>query len=348
MRKNVLKRRACCALLAAALCFSGCGVSDQGNYEVLGEVISGNTPAPEAYDFPATLRQLYPTSDCVVIAQIQNLAGKRADVLTVKALEGNFIAEDEIFEVDFSAGPLPSEGMIYLLFLQEEKGVLRAQTDEAGLIAVEGDQLIAQTGTSISLSQAMADIDKIQNFVYIPSYFTYYRELEELVSSSAMIFTGTVEELTEPEEMRFYVREAGLEEITTSSSVALTILPQEFLKGFAEGELQVILSDDMYVNTTIGSTLDQAAYSKENMPAFEVGMQYLFFLIESPAGKHGNYYLLVNPFQGYVPLFGEETLIPIPINAPFSYMQEMEELRMDVEAILSGEYSGVEYSSFDN
>ena len=120
------------------------------------------------------------------------------------------------------------------------------------------------------------------------------------------------------------------------------------MKGSEEDEIQVILSDDMYVNTTIESTLDQAAYSKDNMPALEEGMQYLFFLCESPAGKHGNYYLFINPFQGYVPLYGDETLIPIPINAPFSYMQEMDSIRMDVEAILNGDYYGIEYPSFGN
>jgi len=324
----------------------GCRTSSQGNYEVLGEVISENTPVPTAYDFPATLRQLYPTSDHVVIGQIQSLSGLRARILTVKVLEGSLISEDQVIDVLFPSELPAAEGEIYLLFLQDKSGTYQAQTDEAGLISVQDDQLVPESGSSISLAQAMADIDKIQNFVYIPSYFTYYRELEQLVRRASLVFTGTVQSLSEPREMRFYVREAGLEEITTSLSLSITISPDEFLKGSAEDEIRVILSDDMYVNTTIESTLDQAAYSKDNMPALEEGMQYLFFLIESPAGKHGNYHLFVNPFQGYVPLYGDETLIPIPINAPFSYMQEMDSIRMDVEAILNGEYHGVEYSSF--
>ena len=337
--------RLCALLAAAALLLGGCGVSGQDSYEVLGEVASNSAPQATAYDFPATLRQLYPTSDHVILGQVRSISGKTAQVLTVKVIEGTFLSEDDLVDVTFPEETKPELDEIYLLFLQEKDGKFQVQVDAAGLICVQEELLVLQSGSSISLTQALSDIDKIQNFVYIPSYFTYYRELDELVRGSSVVFTGTVISIGETKETRFYVREAGLEEITTSPSVSVGIAVQEFLKGSAAQQLQVILSDDMYANTTIESTFDQAAYSKENMPALEEGMQYLFFLVESPAGKHGSYYLFVNPFQGYVPLYSDETLIPIPINAPFSYMQDMESVRMDIAAILSGEYRSEEYDS---
>ena len=283
MRRNAGKTRLCALVTAGALLLGGCGVSEESSYEVLGEVASSTAQqTTPSYDFSATLRQLYPTSDHVLIGQVRSVSGTTAQVLTVKVIEGALISEDETVSVEFPDEYEPEENEIYLLFLQEENGKYEVQVDESGLISVQDDYLVPQTGSTISLTQALADIDKIQNFVYIPSYFTYYRELDELVLGSSLVLTGTVQSVSEPEKTRFYVREAGLEEITTSSSISATIEVQEVLKGTISGEIQVILSDDMYTNTTIESTFDQAAYSKENAPALEEGMQYLFFLVESP------------------------------------------------------------------
>lgn len=48
-----------------------------------------------------------------------------------------------------------------------------------------------------------------------------------------------------------------------------------------------------------------------------------------------------------MPLINNETLISIPINAPFSYIQTLEDVLYEVESVLGDEGGSVEYQPFE-
>ncbi len=328
-------KKAALALFCLAL-LSGCAAHASGDYEVLDQLPESSDALHGEFDFFATLRVLYPKSESVVIARMKNAGSDITTAVPICVLEGDSLFEDVEFSLSLPPDCLPEEGTAYFLFLDNDGGSYSALSDDSGLIRLEGDFLVSAGGAKVSLSQALSELDKMQSSVYIPSYFYYQKELESLVEDSSVICTATVTSIEELSDVKFYVREPGLEEITSVPATSISIKVEEFLKGETEASLRVILTDSMYRNTVLESTFDQPSYNKESLPQLAAGEKYLFFLMDSPAGKHGDYLLFINPYQGYVPLYGDDTLIAIPINAPFSYTQNLEEVRMDIEDIVLG------------
>lgn len=328
-----LKRIA--ALLLCLVLLSGCAGGSSTDYEVLGQLSSPDSSPEYEFDFSATLRLLYPESESVVIAFIKNVDVDSCTAVPVRVLEGDSIKEDAEFTLKLPEDALPEEGSAYFLFLSEEDGEYTALTDSNGLIKLDDETLVSESGATLSLTQALSELDKMQNFIYIPSYFYYQSELESLVEGCSLICIGTIESIEELSEVKFYVREPGLEEITSLPATSIVISVEECLMGESNGSASIVLSDAMYKNTVIDSSFEQPVYSQDSLPELQIGSRYLFFLMESPAGKHGAYKLFVNPYQGYVPLYNDDTLIAIPINAPFSYTQDLEDVRMDIEDIVS-------------
>lgn len=328
-------KKAALAVICLAL-LSGCAARTSGGYEVLDQMPQSSDASFGEFDFSATLRLLYPKSESVVIALLTSAGPYITTAVPVRVLEGDSLAEDLEFALSFPPECKPEEGAAYFLFLSSDEGGYSVLTDENGLIKLEDDFLVAEDDARISLAQALYELDKMQSYVYIPSYFYYQKELETLVDDASVICTGTVASIETLSDVQFYVREPGLEEITSVPATEVTIQVDELLKGEPQGTLRVILTDTMYRNTVLESTFDQPSYSKESLPELAKGGKYLFFLMDSPAGRHGDYLLFINPYQGYVPLYGDDTLIAIPINAPFSYMQNLEDVRMDIEDIVSG------------
>lgn len=330
----VSMKKAAAAVLCLAL-LSGCAAR-ASSYEVLDQLPQSSDDALDEFDFSATLRLLYPKSEYVVIAVLTCAGPYITTAVPVRGLEGDSLSEDAEFFLDLPPESQAEEGAAYFLFLTDDAGSYSALTDENGLIRLEEDFLVTKDGAMISLAQALYELDKMQSYVYIPSYFYYQKELESLVEGASLVCTGTVTAISSLPEVQFYVREPGLEEITSVPATAISIEVEELLKGEPEGDIRVILTDAMYRNTVLESTFDQTAYSKESLPELAQGGKYLFFLMDSPAGRHGDYMLFINPYQGYVPLYGDDTLLSIPINAPFSYMQNLEDVRMDIADIVSG------------
>ncbi|MGI6150644.1 MAG: hypothetical protein ACOYIR_01670 [Christensenellales bacterium] len=323
-------------VLFCLVLLSGCAARASGGYEVLDQLPESSDASQNEFDFSATLRLLYPKSESVVIALLTSAGPYITTAVPVRVLEGDSLAEDVEFPFILPLDCQPEEGAAYFLFLSNDGGSYSALMDENGMIRLEDDFLVTEGGAKISLSQALYELDKMQSYVYIPSYFYYQKELESLVEGSSVVCTGTVTSIEELSDVQFYVREPGLEEITSVPATAVSIQVEEYLKGEAEGSLRVILTDAMYRNTVLESTFDQPSYNQESLPELTLGGKYLFFLMDSPAGRHGDYLLFINPYQGYVPLYGDDTLIAIPINAPFSYMQNLEDVRMDIADIVSG------------
>ena len=321
------------------LCLSlvaGCAADTSGNYEVLDQLPVSSDASEDEFDFSSTLRLLYPKSETVVIAQLKSVGLYVSTAVSVHVLEGEILVEDIEFTVSLPSGSNPEEGGMYFLFLTDDGESYASLSDDNGLIKLEDDILTTDAGAKVSLAQAMSELDKMQSYIYIPSYFYYQKELESLVVNSSVICIGTVASTEILPDAKFYVREPGLEEITSVEAITFSIEVEDFLKGEALNSVQVILTDSMYHNTIIESTFDQPNYSKESLPELSNGGRYLFFLMNSPAGKHGDYMLFVNPYQGYVPLYEDDTLIAIPINAPFSYIQNLEDVRLDIEDIVNG------------
>lgn len=328
-------KKAALVLFCLAL-LSGCAAHASGDYEVLDQLPESSNAFHDEFDFSATLRMLYPRSESVVIARIKSAGPYITTAVPTRVLEGDSLLEDMEFSFSLPSDCLPKEDAAYFLFLDNDGGNYSALSDDNGLIRLENDFLVSEGGAKVSLSQALSELNKMQSCVYIPSYFYYQKELESLVEDSSVICTGTVTSIEELPDVKFYVREPGLEEITSVPATSVSIKVEEFLKGEAGASLRVILTDAMYRNTVLESTFDQPSYNKESLPQLAAGGEYLFFLMDSPAGKHGAYLLFINPYQGYVPLYGDDTLIAIPINAPFSSVQNLEEVRMDIEDIVLG------------
>lgn len=328
-------KKAALVLFCLAL-LSGCAARASGDYEVLDQLPESSDASHGEFDFSATLRLLYPKSESVVIALLKSAGPYIITAVPVRVLAGDSLLEDVEFSLSLPPDCLPEEGAVYFLFLDNDGGGYSALSDDNGLIRLEDEFLVSEGGAKVSLSQALSELDKMQSFVYIPSYFYYQKELEALVEDSSVICTGTVTSVEELSDVKFYVREPGLEEITSVPATSVSIKVEDFLKGETGESLRAILTDSMYRNTVIDSTFDQPSYNKESLPELAVGGKYLFFLMDSPAGKHGDYLLFINPYQGYVPLYGDDTLLAIPINAPFSYTQNLEDVRMDIEDIVSG------------
>lgn len=330
------------SVAAGAFALSGCFSGASTDYEVLGQLentLPASTNAPEEFDFNATLRVLYPKSEIVVIAAIQSVDKEYAVAQVVKSFDEELLCEDDTFTLVVPSNEVPDEEGIYFLFLSEEDGKYTAVVDDHGLITLRDDMLYSRKGSSVSLARAMTELDKMESYIYIPSYFYYSKDLETLAGSSKMIFAGRVTGIETLTSAMFYVREPGLEEISTQAATVFTIEPVDVLKGdVGASEIQVVLSDDMYRNTIIDSTFDNPAYSKDSMPEISVDGDYLFFLAESSAGKHGQYMLFINPYQGYVPLYSD-SLIGIPINAPFSYSQNYEDVRIEICDMLESAFT---------
>ena len=325
------------ALVALNLC--GCFKSTGTDYEVLGQLEESPTPAPEAFDFTVTLRNLYPKCDVALIGAVESIDSNVATVIVVKSFDEEVIAVDSTFSFYLPENEIPDEEGIYLLFLTEQDEKYTAIVDENGLLSVRDQELYSKTGAKVSLTQVISELDKMKTYIYMPSYFYYISDLESLVESSSLVLTGQITDIQQMDSAMFYVREPGLEEITTQAATVFTISPIEYLKGSGQdSEIKVVLSDNMYRNTIVDSSFDQPVYSKENMPQIEKDNVYLFFLIQSPAGKHGEYMLFINPYQGYVPMY-DDLMLAIPINAPFSYSQNIDDVKLEIEDILNGVYT---------
>ena len=328
-------------LVCCLLCgFTGCS-SIAGNYEVLGaidEPIVSPTPGSE-FDFSTTLRLLYPASDAVVVAYVSDVTETQASAVAVRVLEGTSLKDDDSFVLHFPEGTLPQEDTIYFLFLERQGLNYTALVDDCGLITVTGDsELAIESGERTSLSAAVSEIDKMQSYIYLPSYFYYYRELDALVQNCSLIVTGTVTEISAPFDVQFYVREPGLEEIINAEASSVTIQTHQTLYGEAEDTIQVLTSDVMLQNTVVAEVYDSPSYTADSIPVLEVGSTYVFFIMDSPAGRHGSYMLFVNPLQGFVPLMSGDILLSMPVNAPFSYSYTLTELQQEIDDILSGDY----------
>ena len=343
------QRFAACACSAALLCaglFSACSSPAQ-SYEILGELIPAESQEPTEYDFGATLRDLYPQSDLIVTGQVSEVSEGRAQISVLTTLEGQAPTSSLSIALPQDAQPTPGESYLFFLLLGEDG--YTALVDGAGLIVYTGELLQpAHEKVSAPYSRAVADIQKMQRYVYIPAYFTYYRELDQLISNSSLILTGTVRTIEQEKDYTFYVRESGLQEIVTAETTAITIYPNMMLKGeLPQSDITVLLSDNMLTGTINDSTSEQPTYTYNDRPPLEEEGTYLFFLVDSPVGKHSAYRFFVNPFQGYVPLINNETLISIPINAPFSYIQTLEDVLYEVESVLGDEGGSVEYQPFE-
>lgn len=158
------------------------------------------------------------------------------------------------------------------------------------------------------------------------------------MQNCSLIVTGTVTEISAPFDVQFYVREPGLEEIINAEASSVTIQTHQTLYGEAEDTIQVLTSDVMLQNTVVAEVYDSPSYTADSIPVLEVGSTYVFFIMDSPAGRHGSYMLFVNPLQGFVLLMSGDILLSMPVNTPSLTPTRSPSCSRRSTTILSGDY----------
>ena len=334
-----MKRLVLIVLYCALLLFGCTRTLQIDGYEVLGNV---DLSAPAKYSFSNTLLNLYPQCQSIALAQPLSTDGKKVILRITDTLAGDVTSGTQIEALSpVSFTDLDSE---YLVFLRSD-GSTRLLIDNAGLLRINGDIIYPANGGSALLEQAKVDIAKFENNIFLPAKFNYYRELDELVAGSDYIFIGTVEEILPVRKESYYVRAEGLEQEITDISTPIRISASNILKGKFIGDINILLCESMFDSTIDVSNLMATTYTIADCPPLEQGGEYIFFVSVAPGGLTREYDFFVNPLQGYVPIFSDETL-PIPTNAAFASSYYIDDLLWEIESVLSGDSVAVHYETF--
>lgn len=340
-------------LLCAALFLCACAnepFSKNDQFAVLGKIEPSNET--KYYDFLLHLNGLYPQSQAILTATVQNQSDGclLIDITQVfKGIENKYSS----FYIRNTTDLMFRDGEEYLFFLTtpEEKAddhtihydILSEQSDPN---LVKGDSVNPQNGNFVTLTAVIEEISKLNATVPVPAYFQYYRDLSKLIEGSDLIFTGTVDEILTEKPIPFYVRDEGFEEMFTENAQAVRIVPNKVFKGEAKGALTVLRSQSMVYNTINESTLQPTSYTEGDLPPLETGVEYLFFLVGKSESPASNFYYMVNPFEGYVQIFDDQ-LMSIPINAAFSFSEYLPDILSQIEDTVNGTSVTVHYPPFE-
>lgn len=330
-----MKRVLICFICGGLLAMSACAPSFDESYVVIGKVEA--EAAQTQYNFMATLYSLFADCNDIVVATVEEIDNSGATLDVLLGLYGDLTPGTDCVAMT-ADGPVPIVGATYLLFLKDKQGMTQMLTDDFGYLRIEDDTILPYAGGGFTLlEQAKQDINKLKNNVILPPNFYYYQDIDQLVNACDSIFTGTVSAILPSYKENFFSRMGGVETTNTQEATPIRINAEQVFKGDVSQEVNIVLTSTMLSSTLVAATLQPPAYNQNDMPPFEEGGDYLFFVTNAPSGDDSRYKYFVNPFQGYVPIFEQSQLMSIPTNAVFSYPMSLQDVVSDIDAIAQGE-----------
>lgn len=339
-------------LLCAALFLCACTnepFSKNDQFAVLGKIEPSSKT--KYFDFLLQLNELYPKSQAILTATVQNQSDGclLIDITQVfKGIETSYSS----FYIRNTTDLKFQDREEYLFYLTTPElkeddhnihyDIVKEQSDPN---VIKDDLVYPQNGSSVALLAIIEEISKLNTTVPVPAYFQYYRDLSKLVEGSDLILIGTVEEILPEEPLPFYVRDEGFEEMFTENAQAVRIVPGKILKGDTSGDLTILRSQSMVYNTINETTLQPTSYTERDLPPLETGVEYLFFLVGKSDLADSGYCYMVNPFEGYVQIFDDQ-LMSIPINAALSFSEFLPDILSQIEDLVNGKSVTVHYPPF--
>lgn len=353
-----------CFFLACSFSLVACQEfgKTKGDFEIIDD-LNVNSTIP--YDFARTLADLYPQSTDIVLATVIKTDEDSVEFTVDKnyygtmTVKNTYVAQTTTLSTDSLLTDSP-----YLFFVDHEDAAqTQLLTDTAGWLRIQSDSIFpsGQSNISSSFPQAERMLSRLEEEVFLPPRFYYYRNLEELVASSDYIFVGKVSETENIESMKFFFRSTGVEENFTDSGMLITFKPTKIIKGsdrIEKGEpFRVLLSSIMLQNTIESNSLKPipVAYTDDtiqelttlfNKNSSDYIENYLVFANLASQRKEFSAYF-VNPVQGVVPITkgprGANVTLPVSFNAPFVQSMDESEVLSSIQDILDGEYTSARY-----
>lgn len=344
---------ACCTAVAVALAMLG-GCSRSPFFNPLNmegyEVLENSSARPQPSDFQSTVFELYPNSNNVVIATLEQDDSPLATFKVVETLVGDMEIDTEFnafYQLD-DESPRPIVGAEYLLFVYYDKNETsatkyRLNFNQSGWLRINSDIVAPSSQDTYYLLDNMEKyIKSIHSKTILPTKFLYYRALEDLVTNSAYIFECQVDEISEPMSESFFLRDTRMEKDAQDTGCRVKVSVTRNIKGTFQDERSIIMTDLQLRHTIEEATYKSVSYSSEDIPPLEVGQTYVFFCIDPPSGTLSDYALWINGIQGYVPVIDDNTF-PVQTNAAFTTEINIEDLVMDIKGFVDGNSQSVQY-----
>lgn len=322
------------AVLSTSIGLSSC-TPDPLQIDGISVVLPANVKQMRSFDFVHTLFELYPKSDVVVLAKVQSATATEVTYSISKLLAG----ESDVGEQYISSysGEKPIVNEPYLLFIQKKDHENHLLFSEAGWLRVNGDAIFPSKDNSEgSLDQFIGFMTRMESEILLPPFFYYYRELEELVNGSDIIFIGKIKDIKNAQNTHFFMLTDDVQENVVSSSQTICFDVVRPIKGDPEGLISIMDSPAMLHNTIIAANLRSVSYSIDDAPLLEEGQTYLVFGNRNGAVPNIDAFF-VNPIQGFVPILPTDYTQSVQTNAVFTFEQHIEDIIADIDGILGGQ-----------
>ncbi|MBO4562821.1 MAG: hypothetical protein J5772_04335 [Clostridia bacterium] len=288
---------------------------------------------------PAAISHLYREAEMILIGACMRVSqsddgASFARFSVSRVLDG---AENVGAMISLPVNAEPGEQ--YLLYLKRGDGsegapLFRLLTEEP--IHVENGR-ISFEGESCSIDSVERDIVRQSKILTVPAQSFFYNDLSGLAEACDEIIIARVLSVSEPTETVCRSTLKGESTLATLEQVFLKIRVENGLGGGLKygQKLNVVLSP-YYVRPVINATdlsVKTVAAPPETYPA--VGSAYIFFLLKSEDTRSDRYFT-VNPYQGYVLLFGNSMIRPYYNTA----LKEMNDLRIFAQRLRAAEAAG--------
>ena len=202
------------------------------------------------------------------------------------------------------------EGTEKLLYLIPEENadqneIQYYQLCENGEFSINGDMIILSSGVLLPAEVLKADIRAQQKIKRIPSQYMYYSRFDPLVRDCDEILIVRAQSVSEYviTKCRSSVKGESVEKNCPVAEAEFTVLNGLASSRVYGEKLTVTLVGEMRDYVIDNENL--TAVPKQDVKALEPGGIYLLFINHGEDAKEENYFL-INPYQGYLRIEGDE------------------------------------------
>lgn len=199
------------------------------------------------------------------------------------------------------------EKLLYLVpgETEEKPEIQYYEICENGEFSINDNMIILSSGVLLPTEVLKADIRAQQKIKRIPSQYMYYSDFDSLVYGCDEIFIAYVEDISGYyiTKCRSSVKGESVEKNCSVAEAGITVLNGLATSRVYGEKINITLVEEMRDYVIDNERL--TAVPKQDAKALERGGIYVFFVNYSEDAKEETYFL-VNPYQGYLKLDGDE------------------------------------------
>ena len=247
------------------------------------------------------LRMLYKSSSSILKARCMNYAeGNAYAVMNTEQVLYGFN-----YKSVYCKNSKLEKGRLYMLFLSgttDQTDKTRFDTDSYTAMEITGNA-VRWKNKRYSLTDVEERLKDMNETISTSPYMYFYAKRREMIDDCDVIVIGKLSAATESKELSVYsaTEAASTERKLLCHKSEIRVVGT--LRGdFKNGDtIDMIYAPDFLSSMIDSETLSTISLSEPDMLDLTTGQYYLFFLCKGTDSKQ-NYYMPINPIQGWIQL----------------------------------------------